>query len=79
MTPYAFSFPVVREYNLALVSVKILLLRNSFWENISQPNGNSVAPNKPKSQFYFHILGISYFMKTDPAQISIIIGVGNDK
>ena len=26
-----FYFPVVREYNLALVSVKILLLRNSFW------------------------------------------------
>ena len=36
----AFYFPVVREYNLALVSVKILLLRNSFWENISQPNGS---------------------------------------
>ena len=26
--------------NLALVSVKILLLPNSFWENISQPNGS---------------------------------------
>ena len=35
-----FYFPVVREYNLALVSVKILLPRNSFWENISQPNGS---------------------------------------
>ena len=35
-----FYFPVVREYNLALVSVKILLLPNSFWENISQPNGS---------------------------------------
>ena len=35
-----FYFPVVCEYNLALVSVKILLPRNSFWENISQPNGS---------------------------------------
>ena len=33
-------YDAVTLYNLALVSVKILLLPNSFWENISQPNGS---------------------------------------